>query len=277
MPTIIIALLFFASAYVVLVNILTYFLREFHLRNVISSYPKSVFQAREHSLAMIEKPFSELMNHISPRKPATKSYQRSKFFSKIKSIAERRPLGFDFVASHYPASLGNLSEVARRKFTSDESRTDSIRIEAYNLYNALQHRDDLQILNSIANTYRLMKDVSLQDAEINQKIEIQAGFRKLLEKIREDIEALDVFRAYIDLISIENDKSAMDLRLADFNDKELIAYATLKIRLESFFQSYSYPVDKKNIEEKLSDSRDLINYIINKSSISANYMIRNFC
>ncbi|MCK9418236.1 MAG: hypothetical protein M0R70_02520 [Nitrospirae bacterium] len=246
------------------------------MRNIISIYPKKVFEASDNSLTLIERPFSDLLNEISLRK-RSKSYQNVGLITKMKSFFERKPLGYDFVASHYPASLGNLSEVARRKITADSEVVDSIKHEAYNLYKGIQFNDSALILNSVANTYRCMKDFETVDFETGIEIEINSQFYTLLKKVKKELDRLDIFKSYIELIALENNGILEELSLANFNDKELIIYETLKIRLESFFQSFTYPIKEVMITKKIKECQELLNHIINSPALTSKFIVQNLC
>jgi hypothetical protein len=90
-------------------------LREFNLRTTIASYPAEIYNSPDDTLGVIEKTFGRLYeDDIITRKKIVKSYYKGFALKKILQFLFRkaRPLGYEFTSSHYPACLGNLSEVA---------------------------------------------------------------------------------------------------------------------------------------------------------------------
>ena len=159
--------------------IFTFLLREFHLRNVISRYPNQIAKATTTSSSDILLLLSKILTDaISPR-------QKEHIFQ------SRRPIGYDFVCNHYPATLGNLSEIARRKFGRDTQNLKYIQQQALILYTGLQFAKATLILNSMANTYRIMLDLGVKNIEDNEK-EFSEIYINTLKRMKIRIEEYDI-------------------------------------------------------------------------------------
>jgi len=235
------------AIYILLMSIFfTLLLREFHLKSVISRYPNEIAHADITSSANILLPLSKILNDtLIPQDE--------------KQIFKMRPIGYDFVCNHYPATLGNLSEVARRKFSRDAQGLKYLQQQASNLYVGLQFTKAVVILNSVANTYRIMLDLDINKIGDNHK-QYSESYRKVLEKTKSRIEEYDIFKAYIELISLETQKDG----LSKMNDYEIISFMTFKIWLESFFQSYQYPIDGSIIRKRIDSLIKQINSFIDQ-------------
>lgn len=250
-------------------------MREYQLRTLIGRYPKRIYESARLALPF-EQPFAELVNDVLPKKNAMKPYRKK---LKKPSILKRwwqqlskRPLTYDFVCSHYPATLGNLSEVARRKFGSDTGKTKELRQQAFDLYNAIMFSNTDLALRSVANSYRVMLDIEIPaSGAFNSTPGVGSTCRQTLGTVESRLEHRDVFAAYIELIS-----KAKTENLSQLNDVELIAYETIKTKLEAFFQSYVYPVEGTFIVDQLDDIKELVHFAVTEPRMDSRTVIEVF-
>jgi hypothetical protein len=275
------------------VFLFAFFLREYHLRYLVSNYPDTVSKTNSYdSLATVLKPFSDIVLDAIVEPHSHKNNKRdllSKYFrkypmaydfiidkmNKLKDFFYKRPLAYDFISNHFPSALGNLSEVARRKFSRSPSDLDALRQQTRNLRIGLQYASAAIILNSMANIYRCMQDLPIKEKTLSVDNQIQYSFNKKFSKIAAMINQGDVFNAYIELISIENTSSKKNIRLSNLSDIQLIAYMKIKIKLESFIQAYEYPVNQSVLRKKMDSIQTLIKNAL-KTNLSYKNAIKQF-
>ncbi|MBF0344884.1 MAG: hypothetical protein HQL06_11715 [Nitrospirae bacterium] len=269
-------ILLFVLLFIVLAFITSLLLREYNLRNVISRYPKDVFEGS----SSIEIPFMTMLNQIPPESNCLKPNHKLKMLYKLKEFwLFRKPLGYEFVSSLYAACIANLSEVARRELTQDETKIRILKEEARTLYEGIQFRRADCILNSVANTYRVMRDIEVRESKSEHVM--SNDFIRLLENVRFLLNEseCDVFKAYIKLTSVENLRDKTSLYISDLNDGELIFYEKLKIKLKSFVYSFEYHTTEDSIKVSIKSITDLIEQIICKkiSKFNSKELINNYC
>jgi hypothetical protein len=135
----------------------------------------------------------------------------------------------------------------------------------------LQFKDSSLILHSMANTYRIMKNMPFLPREnTSSKIYLSKEFVEVLEKTKSKIKQYDLFGAYILLYQIEK-------KMALLNDEELVIYQSFKLKLESFFQSCKYKFDKDSITFTINNMISFLDYAIGYRKLNKNKLIRNFC
>ncbi len=247
-------------------------MREYQLRTFIGRYPKRIYES-SRSAFPLEQTFAELVNDVLPKKNVMKPYrnrlEKPFILARWWQQLSNRPLTYDFVCSHYPATLGNLSEVARRKFSSDPGKTKELRRQAFDLYNAITFSNTDLALRSVANSYRVMLDIKIPASkDFDSTEEIGSKCRQTLEAVEARLEERDVFKAYVELISKAN--------LRQLNDVELIAYESIKIKLEGFFQSYSYPFERTSIVDLLDDVKELVHFAITEPRMNSRTIVEAF-
>jgi hypothetical protein len=269
------------------VFLFAFLLREYHLRCLVSVYPDIVSKTNSYdSLATVLKPFSDIVLDaiVEPRSLKNKQRGLLKYFRKyprvydvisfiilkFKSFFYKRPMAYDFISNHFPSALGNLSEVARRKFSKSPSDLDALRQQSRNLRIGLQYASASIILNSMANIYRCMQDLPVKEKTLYVNSQILDSFNKNLSKISGMINQGNVFNAYIELISMENIKSKKNIGLSNLSDIQLIAYMKIKIKLESFIQAYEYPINQSSLKAKMDSIQILI-----KNALKTNLNYKN--
>jgi hypothetical protein len=159
-----------------------------------------------------------------------------------------------FAFNQYPvvviSSYGNISEVARRKFSTD-SGMNQLR-EAYeNLSRSLLHNKYLRILKALADIYRVMYD---KETPSSVQLEMKILDLKTIEDILAKLKELDLVNAYIKLRRFED-------KLSEMSDIEIIIYGALRIRFERFIISYRYPIKTSLLEEEIYVLTKLLEFI----------------
>lgn len=142
----------------------------------------------------------------------------------------------------YISSYGGISEVSRRKITS-EGGLKKLKKVREDLKNAVLNNEKSEIISGLANIYRFMYDI-----DKNEKIDsMRVGYLvEALKEVSDHMIEKDLVNAYICW-------RAKESFLSEMSDMEIIIYGSIRLHLEKYIISYEYPVDAEYIESDIRE------------------------
>ena len=184
------------------------------------------------------------------------------------SIFTFKYFGYSQFPIVFISSYGNISEVSRRKFSTEKS-LQYLKGLKMGIEKAISDNDAGKILHEFANVYRFM--YGIKNDEKNKPLNI-LHLKKPLKDILKYIEVYDVVNAYVVWRRMEGTK------LDKMSDFELIVYGSIRLQLEKYIISDDYPLDPQVVYQNLQEfmhKLKMINYLIDSGLIWKIALFRN--
>ncbi|NTW68577.1 MAG: hypothetical protein HGB23_01855 [Chlorobiaceae bacterium] len=223
---------------------------------IISALPPT------NSFANYQKGICDIHNKISPDKCINDKKRQTKYFSILAkrhkglwipfwSIIYRlfssRYFAYNQFSVVYISSYGGISEVSRRKITSDGGIKKLKKLRE-DLKYAVVNNEKAEIIANLADIYRFMYDLDKDNAIDSMRVgylveDLEEVCRHMCEK--------DLVNAYICWRSKEK-------YLNEMSDMEIIIYGSIRLHLEKYIISYEYPVNPKDIEDDIEEFSNML-------------------